>query len=383
MALPEIDGESSDDIRASLSAAFDEAEKTVETPVSDPKPVPESDPSDAPDVEESPEGETVEQKAGRLSGRKRDEHGKLLPGKADKVELKAPEESKAKAEDKEQPPKDNEAKASAEVSNPSDAPPVTWAADAKAEWTKLSPALKAAVLKREAEIQNGGRQWSEEKRRYESALDPISQIANEVNAPPDYVIKELVAAHRALNTNPQLAIRNLAQKFGVNLATIASHSSADDQQVNSPDISELVRQAVAPILAPIQQRFAADEQYKAQTTESLVSDFASKNEHFNSVQSEIMALIPILKDQNPTWSNQDVLQNAYDRAVYANPHTRAALVAAQNAEADTKRRAEQQVKAQRARTASTSLTGSSVIGTGLEPKESLRAEIEAAFAQAG
>lgn len=382
MALPEIDGESSDDIRASLSAAFDEAEKSPES-TPDPKPKSEPDHIDAPEViEEAPEGETEEQKAGRLAGRKRDEKGKLLPGKADKVEPKAPKESTTKVEDKQ--PSDDTTKASTEVSKPSDAPPVGWAADAKSEWSTLSPALKAAVLKRESEIENGGRQWSEEKRRYESVLSPIALAAQRRGLNVEQGVQTLIAAQNALDANPVEGIKRIAQTYNVNLATIAGHSNAPDQQVNNPDISELVRQAVAPILAPIQERYAADERYKAQNTESLVSDFANKNEHFNSVQSEIMALIPILKDSNPNWTNQEVLQNAYDRAVYANPHTRAAIIAAQNADADTKRRAEQQAKATKARTASTSLVGSSVIGAGADqPKDSLRAEIEAAFAQTG
>lgn len=380
MALPELDGEASDDIRASLSAAFEEAE-TNDKPVDQVKPEPVEVIEETPE-EPVNENETAEEKAGRLAGRKRDEHGRLLPGKADKVELKAPKESTAKVEDKQ--PSEDTTKASETVSKPSDAPPVGWTADAKAEWSKLSPVLKAAVLKRESEIENGGRQWSEEKRRYENVLSPIAQAAQRRGLNVEQGVQTLIAAQNYLDADPIEGIKRIAQTYGVNLATIAGSAPADGSPVNNPDISALVNQAVASALGPIQQRYETEEAQKFQSIQSIVDEFSSKNEHYSSVETEIGLLIPLIQKSNPALSKQQVLQEAYDRAVWANPHTRAAIQASQNADADAKRRVEQQAKASKARTASTSLTGSSVIGAGADqPQPSLRAELEAAFAQTG
>jgi hypothetical protein len=57
-------------------------------------------------------------------------------------------------------------------------PPTSWSERAKAEWEKLSPELRDAVIKREGEIQNGSQRFSEERQRlndFEAVLGPRRQ----------------------------------------------------------------------------------------------------------------------------------------------------------------------------------------------------------------
>jgi hypothetical protein len=109
----------------------------------------------------------------------------------------------------------------------------------------------------------------------------------------------------------------------------------------------------------------------------MVVDFAASqgHEHFNAVEEEIMAMIVPLKERNPTWSPQQVLQEAYDRAVYANPVTRQSILTASEQAAETKRREEAQQRATRARGAAVSVTGSPQGSAGNEPAATLRDEI--------
>ena len=123
---------------------------------------------------------------------------------------------------------------------------------------------------------------------------------------------------------------------------------------------------------------------KEQSTVNLVTDFASQpgHEHFNEVQTELMALIPAVKTANPHWTIDKVLQDAYDRAVYANPTTRQALTAAQQQAAEAKRIADAKARTTQARSAAVSLTGAPTGTNGAEIKGTIREELEANFAAA-
>jgi hypothetical protein len=228
-------------------------------------------------------------------------------------------------------------------------------------------------------MSRGGQQWSEEKRRYEAVLTPVAEAARRNNLSTEDGLKALLNAQSYLERDPAGAIRWLAQSHGVNLATLAGQnpddvSSASPQQ---PDIAALVRQAVAPIVAPIQQRWQAEEQRQTDMTTQMVVSFADSpgHEHFNVVSDDIMAMIPPIQARNPTWSPQQVLQEAYDRSVYANPATRQSILTAREQAAEETRRKEASARATKARGAAVSVTGSPQGSAATESAGSLREEI--------
>jgi hypothetical protein len=278
-------------------------------------------------------------------------------------------------------PSTDAAKASTEtVQAVAAAPPAGWTAAEKAEWTKLSPAVQAAVSRREAEISRGGQQWSDEKRRYEAVLSPVAEAARRNGLSTEQGLQSLLNAQSFLERDPTAAIKWLAQSHGVNLATLAG-SPDDVPSAQTPDIEAIVRRAVQqtvqPIVAPIQDRWQQEEHNRQETTTQMVVDFAASpgHEHFNGVEEEIMAMIPPLKARNPTWTPQQVLQEAYDRATFANPATRQTILAAQETAAEAKRREEASQRATKARGAAVSVTGSPQGSAGQEPAGSLRDEI--------
>lgn len=297
------------------------------------------------------------------------------------------------------PSTDIPAKASDAVSASSpNAPPGGWTAEGKAAWDvlakelpTLSPAAQAAVrsvqtaaLAREQSAAAGSNQWSEEKRRYEAALSPIAQLARARGISAEEGAQRLAQAQQMLDADPVNGIRKLAASYGVNLATIAGQQPAEgssDQNPHQPDISALVRAHVEPLLAPIRQQREFEQRQREDQTVETVTQFATSpgHEHFDAVQTELMALIPAIKGQNPGWSHEKVLQDAYDRAVHANPATRAAITtAARDAEA-TRLRIEATARTDRARRAGASVTGSPSGSASSAPKDSIRGELEAAF----
>lgn len=354
-------------------AEVDDLRSTIEAQFTD-EPVAESS---APEVEAPAEGvveaniDAPEPKGDHPSDPARYADGKFKPIKDAAPEKAAPEQVS--------PSKDDQTKASAPASTPTVAPPAGWTAAEKAEWSKLSPAVQAAVSRREQEIANGGKQWSEEKRRYESVLAPIAEASGKRGLPVEQGIQLLVAAQNALDRDPISGIKRIAATYGVDLATLAGPAAEGSQQ--QPDIEALVRRAMQPILAPIQERFAGEEHQRQQSTVNIVTEFATApgHEHFDAVQNELMAMIPSIKAVNPTWTPEKVLQDAYDRAVYANPTTRTAVLAAKQQADDAQRQTEAKARADKARRAAVSVTGSPSGSPSIQAKDSLRAEIEAAY----
>ena len=369
-----------DDLRASIMSSYEEAESALDTDSRvEPSPSPVTDDKTAPgEVATAPlpeEAASPTSKPDHPTDPKRYADGSFKPTKA----------AATGAATETPPSKDTQTQAST-AAQTAVAPPAGWTAAEKAEWSKLPPAVQAAVSRRETEMTNGGKQWSEEKRRYEAMIAPVAETARARGMTAEQGLQTLLAAQRALDTNPVDAIKHIARSYGVDLATLAGTQAANGspEAIQQPDIAALVRQAVQPMLAPIQQRYAAEEEARQQSTVDLVTTFATSpgHEHFEAVEAELMAMIPAIKGINPTWNHDKVLQEAYDRAVHANPTTRAALQAARDAEAEQKRVDAAKQRANGARRAGVSVTGAPSGAPATQAKDSLRAELEAAFAGA-
>ena len=373
--MPPIEGELTapdDSLRSEIEAAFGASDEAS----SQGSPA-EAGSHDAGDAGEPAVVDTVSSadeagKEAASDGRARGPDGKFIA----KTETPAVAADKAPATEI---PSTDAAKASETAAQTATvAPPAGWTAAEKAEWSKLSPAIQAAVSRREAEMARGGQQWSDEKRRYEAVLSPVAEAARRNGMNTEQGLQALLNAQSFLERDPTAAIKWLAQSHGVNLATLAGQASDEVSSApQAPDIEALVRRAVQPYVAPIQQRFQQEEQRQQEMTTQMVVAFAASegHEHFGSVEQDIMDLIPPLKERNPTWTPQQILQEAYDRAVFANPATRQTILTAREQAAETKRREEAAQRATKARTAAVSVTGSPQGSAAQEPAASLRDEI--------
>lgn len=106
-----------------------------------------------------------------------------------------------------------------------------------------------------------------------------------------------------------------------------------------------------------------------------------KYPHFNAVAEDMLALVPAIRQANPGMGAYQILEQAYDRAVYANPTTRALVLQANNAQTAA-------AEAERVRRAAAA--GQSLAGTApshestlspVQQADSVRGALEAAFAQ--
>jgi hypothetical protein len=272
--------------------------------------------------------------------------GKFKPTKSEAAPVEA-------APDPKLPPVDNTAKPSTEQpSTAVGAAPVSWAAEAKASWASLPPAIQNAVLKREAEVSSGFRQKSEEVRRYEQVIAPVAQEAARLGLQPDQAINALMSAHHALQQNAPAAIARLAQQYGVDLATLASNPPAIQQQPrHDPMVSQLTQH-----VSKLESQLSG---FLQNQTLGVVEKFASENPHYAAVEEDIARLIPMVQQANPGLPAHDVLSKAYEQAIWVNPDVRAKLIAEQTAQAQQKQAETIKVKSAQAAKAAVSIRGAS------------------------
>lgn len=322
---------------------------------------------DAPDQKEAPE--TPEAKP---TGPARAPDGKFVAKTDQAAQIGSAAEVVAKA---------NEAAAkmadAADGAPPAVRPPPGWSVEAKAAFNTLPDAVKDAVMKREEEVSNGFRQYSEKVKAFEGFEEVMRQPdprgvswgerLRAANETPVAAISRLLNAQAALERDPVAAIAWLAKDYGVDLRLYGAQKQG--QPVLGPDgkpapqhlqdlLQSIVQQAVAPYAQKIQtfeqgwqQRQEAE---RAQQEAALIREieaFAAdpKNVYFENVQGLMAQLI--------TSGAAKDLPEAYQMAVYAHPETRQALINEQQAAALRERQANQQRVVSGAKKAAGSITG--------------------------
>lgn len=265
-----------------------------------------------------------------------------------------------------QPVAEPEAKPAQEI-----APPTSWDAAAKAEWAAVSPAIRQAVAKREAEMSDG-------IKRYADTLAPVTQMAREKGIDPKIAVENLVAWQTYFERDPENALAAMAERLGVKLG-------ASSDQKEGPDFTQHLRplaERLHSIESTIERRERMEREARESESRNHVESFADQNPHFDDVKDELIAIIPMLKDQNPHWTRDQVLKEAYDRATRANPTVWSKIRAEETKAAMEKRTADQKARVGASKQAAVSIKGSPSSG-GSAPSESVGSaydDVRAAFA---
>lgn len=324
-----------DDLRSVLSAAFEAPADTAQ---------------DAP-------AEGAEQRARDAQGR--------FASKADEPGPQA--QAPAEAQTTDQPGN----KAAEPAAAPAILPPQSWSASAKARFAELPPEVQQEVLRRESDVERGFREKGEALKSWEpisQAIEPIKAKLAMAGVSPTQFLSNLVAAHNALETQPQQALAYLARQYGVDLRQLAQPAPTQ-QQAADPHFAQL-QQELHEVKGTLAQQQQAAQQAQATEVQRGIEAFAAdpKHVHFETVRSTMGALIQSGQAKD--------LAEAYDKAVWSHPQTRAAMLEQQR-QSDL---AERQKQANAARGRAVSVTGSPSAGSNRIVPDSLRGELEAAFA---
>jgi hypothetical protein len=249
---------------------------------------------------------------------KEESEGSELP---EGEELSAADVAEASADDS-APPQTDEGAEVDTGADPTSAPPKTWSKEAATWWEKVPPQVQAEIHKREQDIFKGIEQYREAAnvgRAYQEVLTPYQADIQAAGINPVEMFQNFAANHWILSKGtPEqklTVVKNLISHYGIDVNALAGE--ATDQPYVDPEIKAL-RDKIAELEnGVLQQRRQAEQARMAEVTK-LVQAFASdpKNIHFPVVEAEMARLIQA--------GLANTLEEAYEKAVYANPQTRAA-----------------------------------------------------------
>jgi hypothetical protein len=220
-----------------------------------------------------------------------------------------------------------------EVTEPSEispeawAPPNTWKKGAAEKLRNADPEIQAEVARRESDFHRGIEQYKEAAtfgHAIDRAISPYMGTLQQLGVTPDVAISELMKTDQVLRYGSQqdkiAMFHKLAQSYGIDVNQAASYEAP----YVDPQVSALQQQ-----VSQMQNYFSQQNQMATQQQEqalySEIAQFAAKPEHkhFDSVRGHMHALLQA--------GQADTLEGAYEQAVFANPQTRALVLAEQQA----------------------------------------------------
>lgn len=242
----------------------------------------------------------------------------------------------------------------APTETPAETPaPRTWRPEAVASWASLPPAVKAEVLKREEDMFKGIEGYKADAKfgqAFKSVIDPHLPLLRQHNINPVAQVKGLMDAHVMLATGSAeqkaALFRKLADDYGVDIGAIPERVYVD------PQVSALQKQT-----AQLQEKLTGWEAKAVDEArgkiQAEIDSFASdpKHTYFNEVANDMVGMLKS--------GAAATLKEAYDKAIWLNPATRAKEQSRINSEAAAKAKAEADEKAKAARKATSANTRTS------------------------
>lgn len=287
---------------------------------------------------------------------------------SDSLDQVAPE-SEAEPQDSTEEPSDDTPVAAVDGQDSQEPPleaPKNWSEDVRSKFKDLPRDAQEYMLKRDKEMTadytRKTQEVAEQRKSFES-LDKViapmrQQIAASGVGEAEY-ISRLLNADMALRNNPKMAIKQLAQGYGIDLSSIEETVDWND---SDPQIAQLKQQNQA-ILAELNQFKQQNLQSARQQTEAQINGFANtkddkgnlKYPHFDKLRVKMGNLIDAGEAKG--------LEDAYAKAVRLDDELYKESLEAQRksakAEEDARRKAAvEKAKKVRPRTATAPPSGS-------------------------
>lgn len=210
------------------------------------------------------------------------------------------------------------------------------------------PVVMQEFMRRSEEMHRGLESYREKALvgdNFQKAIAPFMDNIQASGVEPVQAVQALFNADNILRKGSQQqkvqALHQLARDYGIDIQQAAQ----TPQQNFDPQVFGL-QQKLTQMESWIQQQNLAREQQETQTLNSEITRFASQPDrvHFEEVRNDMAGLLQAGMAAD--------LNDAYEKACYANPTVRAKVLAQQQAKADSERKAQAVQKAQAARTAS-------------------------------
>lgn len=198
---------------------------------------------------------------------------------------------------------------------PALAAPKTWRQDAAAEWANIPPKAQAEILKREEDIFRGLEGYKADAnvgRTVNQIVAPYLPALRAAGIDPLRQVSDIMRTHHALSTGSaeqkQLFFQKLAEQYSVNLG--------GEMPYVDPQVAALQNE-LNSLKSRIADREGRDVEAARASLSAEIDAFASlpENQYFDEVAGDIAGLLRSGAAKN--------LKDAYDKAVWANPATRA------------------------------------------------------------
>lgn len=214
--------------------------------------------------------------------------------------------------------------------------PTSWKAGAQAKYDALDPEVKAMVHQREADFHKGLEQYkglANVGQSFVTEFQPYEALIRAAGVTPQSLVRAWMGAEYKLKVGTPEEKAALfvqyAKDYGINLSdvTAAAEKIAAGQPVIAPVDPKLtaLEQQVQQLTGHFttQQKVAAQREYAGIVAETQAFGQQPANKHYEAVKLDMAALMESGRATS--------LQDAYDKAVWGNPETRALLLAEQQA----------------------------------------------------
>jgi len=188
--------------------------------------------------------------------------------------------------------------------------PQSWKKEMRDHWSALTPEVQDYIEQRENQMKEGlekDRGDANLGRMMRDVMAPYSQILQQSQVDEPTMVRNLMNAHYRLSTaspeERQQLFSQLAQNYGVKL---------DGQETEIDPLVQQLQNELYQIKSSLNARDQATLQEQRQRVEEEVGAFASEHPLFDEVSED---LIPFV---NAGLS----LEEAYEKAIWANPVTR-------------------------------------------------------------
>jgi len=242
--------------------------------------------------------------------------------------------------------------------SPATDPPQSASAEIKALWATLPSKAQEFIAQREKEAHTKISEQGNELKTYQP-LRPVYDYVESIGIPreraPEF-IRNMTAAHDFLEKRPLDGIVWLTESYGVDKAQLAALLTGQrPQQANQQTqdgleglfrderldkevlpIVQQLRGELAQVKGQLTARERAEVTAKESTAKELITKFASDKPYWNDVEQDITQQVAILKHANPRTPMEQLIQEGYDRAVWANKAVRERILADQKHEEATK-----------------------------------------------
>lgn len=240
-------------------------------------------------------------------------------------------------------------------------------------WSTLDPELQDALLQRDTDYEKGiegYRSHAERGQAFEKIVSPYMATIQGLGATPEQAVGELLRSDYVLRSgSPQQKMQMMAQIFRD--YAIDPNQTFNYLQNGAPQIDPAIAPVYQELQSLKQQQQRWQQEQESRENQALTSEIERAKvgkEHFDDVREDMAALLQAGRATD--------IDDAYDKAIWARPDLRQALLQQERDKAMESARSTTQ--AQRSQAAAVSVKGSSPVQTNAQP-ENLRDLIASQF----